>query len=238
MHCYCCAAAAAAAVAAAAAAAAGFAYWYLQQMLAGSFALLEETYGFDSYDTNSLKMTAAAAAKKNSFMVLVFVFFFSLAHCFLELMALQADLAFWRRQTDPSGFFSVSIQTVSFLFCLLLTLLPYSVSFYILSPFISVSFYILSPFYSVSFLFSLRILSPFIFCLLLILSPFIFCLFQSVSFLFCLLFILSPLILCFLLSFVSLTCLFSEPSLLGIHIYIYIYCLLHERCPFLKLHAI
>ncbi|CDI77982.1 Cleft lip and palate transmembrane protein 1, putative [Eimeria acervulina] len=85
----------------------GFAYWYLQQMLAGSFALLEETYGFDSYDTNSLKMTAAAAAKKNSFMVLVFVFFFSLAHCFLELMALQADLAFWRRQTDPSGFFSL-----------------------------------------------------------------------------------------------------------------------------------
>ncbi|KAL8275258.1 hypothetical protein Esti_000842 [Eimeria stiedai] len=85
----------------------GYAYWFLQQMLAGSFALLEDKFGFDSYDMNSLKMTAAAAAKKNSFLILVCIFFFSLAHCFLELMALQADLSFWRKQTDPSGFFSL-----------------------------------------------------------------------------------------------------------------------------------
>ncbi|KAL8433500.1 hypothetical protein Efla_005454 [Eimeria flavescens] len=85
----------------------GYAYWFLQQMLAGSFALLEKKFGFDSYDMNSLRMTAAAAAKKNSFLILVCIFFFSLAHCFLELMALQADLSFWRKQTDPSGFFSL-----------------------------------------------------------------------------------------------------------------------------------
>ena len=76
-------------------------------MLAGSFALLESKFGFDAYDMNSLKMTAAAAAKKNSFLILICIFFFSLAHCFLELTALQADLSFWRKQTDPSGFFSV-----------------------------------------------------------------------------------------------------------------------------------
>lgn len=86
---------------------AGYAYWFLQQMLAGSFALLESKFGFDAYDMNSLKMTAAAAAKKNSFLILICIFFFSLAHCFLELTALQADLSFWRKQTDPSGFFSV-----------------------------------------------------------------------------------------------------------------------------------
>lgn len=89
-------------------AAAGFAYWFLQQMLASSFALLEDKLGLDAYDMNSLKMTAAAAAKKNSFAILVFIFFFSLAHCFLELMALQADFSFWRKQRDPSGYFSVS----------------------------------------------------------------------------------------------------------------------------------
>ncbi|CDJ38328.1 Cleft lip and palate transmembrane protein 1, putative [Eimeria tenella] len=85
----------------------GFAYWFLQQMLASSFALLEDKLGLDAYDMNSLKMTAAAAAKKNSFAILVFIFFFSLAHCFLELMALQADFSFWRKQRDPSGYFSL-----------------------------------------------------------------------------------------------------------------------------------
>lgn len=78
-------------------------------MLAGSFALLEQ-FGFDSYDMNSLKMTAAAAAKKNSFLILICIFFFSVAHCFLELLALQADLSFWRKQNDPSGFFSVGCR--------------------------------------------------------------------------------------------------------------------------------
>ncbi|OEH74628.1 cleft lip and palate transmembrane protein [Cyclospora cayetanensis] len=85
----------------------GYAYWYLQQMLTGSFALLEQRFGLDAYDMNSLKMTTAAAAKKNSFLILVCIFFFSLAHCFLELTALQADLSFWRKQKDPSGFFSL-----------------------------------------------------------------------------------------------------------------------------------
>lgn len=83
-------------------------YWFLQLLLTNSFALLEHKFGFDAYDMNSLKMTAAAAAKKNSFWVLIFMGFFSLAHCLFELLALQADLAYWRNQDDPGAFLSVS----------------------------------------------------------------------------------------------------------------------------------